>query len=1209
MSAAENVRSFWLAKTRTESPASIPRFKEGPTMEGLRSTLQKNKSWQTASHGSRTSTSKPTDLSSNTVPDTAMKERDHTLSPTNSPTFGRPSPFAKDTMGTTENIDATTFTRPSSPHKSAMASPELGPRTLARAKSVTFNESLEVRHMSECSFEEPSSPYSATYGTDDNECSLDELSDVDDDDDDVPQRWGDNATLPDLRAPPSIAGPRPLPSVPVPVKLADSPETRLLATEQENLRKPFSGLGLNLASPPREQYENERLETVSTYNADEAMIRRNSQIDSAKTDTSDNFDADNHIGTLLTTARVRELNKSATDESEKTGRASPWRASPTLTNIVSRSPEPAISREHIKEKLAQRNAAKESARLEQKCDALTPHQILAPPLPHYDSFVRATAADNVSTSSQDSSNDSVSTAIVVPQRKVSDTHRPATPIEKITDSPPEPQSGRAVHHDREKRVSIDMSHVKPPPAPASFTAINYDGDDYDDSDVEEFIDEPVIYDLPQPTIAASQTPEPEPAIETEQLANLDRPKVEKGLENIEDSPLRFLQDIPDVPEQHEPQVVLATPDATTFNMKHMSLSLDFDALGEDSLGMGLEQYMTPELRPETPITSRTVACESPGKSQKTKSQLDVWVETTEGPNKENSTKPELATITARGLKLRTRPSITPADATALAARRRQVSLELENHDQAAYGHEVELFSTRGGSVGDLSLLSDKPHSPANEDQLDNNSDSDELTDSIQPMAMPVLQPLTREFSFSDINNAFDRVMQKQKKGYVVRQQTRVVHATANTDDSEQANQESSKGHTRQSSSVYTTASDHSSRISENHKTHSRKGSRVPVGVQMSPKPPSTTAVPTRAVMVENLDGGRLFIRVMHVKRLTLPIPKGEESFFSCTLDNGKHCVTTPMHRLAETVKINQEFELIADHNLEFILTLQAQYVPPKLPVRPKSTLGRLLNSPKRHKPTGSITSLSLAGHVGDDGSFARAHLALKHFRSKAFGRPYTMLVPVLNEWAMETTGLTSKNVPQVRQRKPYKIGEIELQVLYVPPVVADQRQALPTSLSQAVRDIRDAEWHTALHCEGYLSQQGGDCPYWRRRHFKLVGSKLTAYHANTGQVRATINLAKATHVTDDKESLTRAEVTIGKGENQKRRKSGFAEREEGHLYVADGFRIRFVNGEMIDFYADSHEEKNKWVNILGGIVQKIPVAKAWCQIVLEAESGVGGMAK
>lgn len=66
--------------------------------------------------------------------------------------------------------------------------------------------------------------------------------------------------------------------------------------------------------------------------------------------------------------------------------------------------------------------------------------------------------------------------------------------------------------------------------------------------------------------------------------------------------------------------------------------------------------------------------------------------------------------------------------------------------------------------------------------------------------------------------------------------------------------------------------------------------------------------------------GRLFIKVVKLKELELPLPKGtpyqggetnldEPMYFSCTLDNGLHCVTTPFKLLQTEAKIDQEFEL------------------------------------------------------------------------------------------------------------------------------------------------------------------------------------------------------------------------------------------------------------------------------------------------------------
>ena len=60
---------------------------------------------------------------------------------------------------------------------------------------------------------------------------------------------------------------------------------------------------------------------------------------------------------------------------------------------------------------------------------------------------------------------------------------------------------------------------------------------------------------------------------------------------------------------------------------------------------------------------------------------------------------------------------------------------------------------------------------------------------------------------------------------------------------------------------------------------------------------------------ENGERGRLFVKVIGVKDLTLPISQREPTWFCLTLDNGLHCVTTSWLELAKNAPIGQEFEL------------------------------------------------------------------------------------------------------------------------------------------------------------------------------------------------------------------------------------------------------------------------------------------------------------
>lgn len=67
------------------------------------------------------------------------------------------------------------------------------------------------------------------------------------------------------------------------------------------------------------------------------------------------------------------------------------------------------------------------------------------------------------------------------------------------------------------------------------------------------------------------------------------------------------------------------------------------------------------------------------------------------------------------------------------------------------------------------------------------------------------------------------------------------------------------------------------------------------------------------------------------------------------------------------------------------------------------------------------------------------------------------------------------------------------------------------------------------------------------------------------------------------------------------------------MFVEEGFRIRFNNGEVIDFYADTAEDKDGWLKVLGEITGREGQEdessmnggrKKWCELVLKREEAI-----
>ncbi|KAF2015376.1 GTP binding protein-like protein Bud4 [Aaosphaeria arxii CBS 175.79] len=639
-----------------------------------------------------------------------------------------------------------------------------------------------------------------------------------------------------------------------------------------------------------------------------------------------------------------------------------------------------------------------------------------------------------------------------------------------------------------------------------------------------------------------------------------------------------------------------------------------------------------------------------------------------------------ATVRGAGGKLKTRPSLIPADMD-MAATRRQVSGEhpppvpqrspKRQSLSLDFGY-VEEESSQASNVDNSRMLDIAIGEDSNDLSFGLDKDFDKI---IEAQKVDFLFPLPSFAQFPTSSAAqthganlmsgegfvythepTTNTSGREQKGYLMRQNTKVVVASSRQFSDEKPPTGSSDKPAQSAASRKTSAERKPAWTTEPWNGKARRRSiRTTSGTRRAapsgPAPPlpgqeSAVAGGLDSVEEQNSeefeDGaerGRLFVKVVGVKDLDLPLPKNEKTWFQLTLDNGLHCVTTSWLELGHSAPIGQEFELVVLDDLEFQLTLQTKLQPPaKAPVtaapvrvvnhkKSHSAFRNLLSSPKKRKEqerkqqeeaerlaqqqqqqqeaqakrNHQATAWDLLhGLVGPDGSFARAYVCLKNHENQAYGRPLNVDIPCFNEWAVDDSGVSSVKSKRggVVRRPPYRVGKLALQLLYVPKPKNAKDEDMPKSMNACVRELKEAEEVKGKTWEGHLSQQGGDCPYWRRRFFRLAGTKLTAYHESTRQPRATINLAKATKLIDDKSALQQPSSTKSGG----RRKSAFSEEEEGYMFVEEGFRIRFANGEVIDFYADSTEQKEGWMKVLSETVGKdLATSKAWTQMVIDKE--------
>ena len=576
----------------------------------------------------------------------------------------------------------------------------------------------------------------------------------------------------------------------------------------------------------------------------------------------------------------------------------------------------------------------------------------------------------------------------------------------------------------------------------------------------------------------------------------------------------------------------------------------------------------------------------------------------QSPSPESPSVPEpVATIKAPGGKLKTRPSITPADVQAMAEIRRQVS----NGSQVP---AVPKIPERHLSRPSLVAESDEPALDITSEAASVKSLEERDTSKLSKRKSSLL-PLEVSVQAGDglglgIESEFDRLMEAQKvefnfpipdmasrpwspghaehmpgqefkpfrtsnankafctqKGYLMRQNTKVViassasHGSAETFTETRDTQEPAARGTRSAGNSPRKPSHTQTWTAEPWNGKIRRKSIRKSGGVPSKAPGSGPAPPLpgqqsnvasglgsvtedeSAQDVEEIgeDGerGRLFVKVVRVKDLDLPLPKGviieilpysfsqlittagERSFFALTLDNGLHCVTTAWLELGKTAPIGQEFELVVLNELEFQLTLQTKIEEPKVkpvaesptkstsPSKP-STFSRVFASPRKRKelemkrqeeaqlaerqkqqankrPVQPTAWDLLHNLVAKDGSFARSYVCLKDHEDSAYGKPYTVDIPCFNEWATEEahnmSSVKSKRSVLnggVQRKAPYRIGKLELQLLFVPKPKDAKDEDMPKSMNACIRELREAESAAPKKWEGHLSQQGGDCP-------------------------------------------------------------------------------------------------------------------------------------
>ncbi|KAH0589121.1 hypothetical protein H2248_004889 [Termitomyces sp. 'cryptogamus'] len=360
--------------------------------------------------------------------------------------------------------------------------------------------------------------------------------------------------------------------------------------------------------------------------------------------------------------------------------------------------------------------------------------------------------------------------------------------------------------------------------------------------------------------------------------------------------------------------------------------------------------------------------------------------------------------------------------------------------------------------------------------------------------------------------------------------------------------------------------------------------------------------------------GKVFVKVLGVKNIHIPLPR-QPTFLTCTLNNGIHFVSTPEFQLGRDCRIEQEFELIEHSKLEFTLTLKvrrdphvvAQFKeltpPPQAPVVSPPVIQNpskggmrsfFHSSPKKSSkdklpvqafppPPQSVQRLpeNLARHLKPDGTMARAFISFKEIAPRCDTRLFETSYPLIGQ-RVEIGGKFST----------LQAGEIVLQIFRLPPLPGIASEQLPQSLEECHRGLRHINWHKVTYFEGILTQLGGDCSTWRRRQLRVIGANLIAFNDVTKKATATIDLKKAIAVEDNQEGRRNALTPGGVSRYDE---------DDGLYGVERSFRLVFPHGEDILFFADTDDEKTRWLDVFRALVGHIPPHPFWAELLWQRQ--------
>ncbi|KPV78628.1 uncharacterized protein RHOBADRAFT_51073 [Rhodotorula graminis WP1] len=350
---------------------------------------------------------------------------------------------------------------------------------------------------------------------------------------------------------------------------------------------------------------------------------------------------------------------------------------------------------------------------------------------------------------------------------------------------------------------------------------------------------------------------------------------------------------------------------------------------------------------------------------------------------------------------------------------------------------------------------------------------------------------------------------------------------------------------------------------------------------------STMSVNSQAVRKNREFAGQLFVLIREASFEGMPLPR-TKAMVTATLDNGRQRVDVAVRELGNKVSLRKEFELACNQDLAFSIDFSVpRQTPVSTPVLPSTPsvpaptppaspskahrAFRIFSSPKKKaaqapaRPTSTLAAAPpptpdpFYDYVSSNGQLATAHVTFATEAAACRLKKTRVVLP-----------FGAKTVGSPRSCS----GSLEIDLLFVPAVQGVPKAHLPKSMDEVLDGLERADFATKVVHESVLTQLGGDTTVWRRRVVKLRGSTLVPYNEVTKRSHVEINLAQVVAVEDLNAPSSTSRAAARDDDDD----------DESVTRMDHSFRLVFEDGNRIDYFADSHAIKTKWLEVLAAVV-------------------------